>query len=169
MTQNMLTGRNSASLVKSATFAPTESNSGRTPQSVRARNSKLRKILGFTLLELVVVMAIIMILLGLAAGKYTRSVQRSHEAVLKQDLRVMRDAIQQFTLDKEAAPQSLDDLVSGGYLRIVPTDPITQKSDWVPVTEDILLSPEQSTTGISDVHSASNEISPFENTAYSTW
>jgi general secretion pathway protein G len=170
MTQNMLTGRKFASLVKSVVFAPADSNSGKTPQRVRAKNSKrLRNILGFTMLELMVVIAIIMILLGLAAGKYTRSVQRSHEAVLKQDLRVMRDAIQQFTLDKEAAPQSLDDLVSAGYMRSVPRDPITDRPDWVTVTEDILLSPEQSTTGISDVHSASNEISPFENTAYSTW
>jgi general secretion pathway protein G len=170
MTQNMLTGRKFASLVKSAIIPPADRTSDQTPQSVRAKNSKrLRNILGFTMLELMVVIAIIMILLGLAAGKYQRSIMRSHEAVLKQDLRVMRDAIQQFTLDKEAAPQSLDDLVSGGYLRIVPTDPITQRADWVPVTEDILLSPEQSTTGISDVHSASNEISPFENTAYSTW
>jgi general secretion pathway protein G len=159
MTQNMLTGRKFASLLKSAT----------PPARVRAKKSKWRRIVGFTLLELMVVMAIIMILLGLAAGKYTRSIARSHEAVLKQDLRVMRDAIQQYTLDKEAAPQSLDDLVSAGYLRSVPVDPITQRADWVTVTEDILLSPEQSTTGISDVHSASNETSPFENTAYSTW
>jgi general secretion pathway protein G len=127
------------------------------------------RVLGFTMLELMVVIAIIMILLGLAAGKYQRSIMRSHEAVLKQDLRVMRDAIQQFTLDKEAAPQSLDDLVSAGYLRQVPRDPITDRADWVTVTEDVLLSPEQSTVGLSDVHSASNEISPFENTAYSTW
>lgn len=130
---------------------------------------KHRGMLGFTMLELMVVIAIIMILLGLAAGRYQRSILRSKEAVLKQDLRVMRDAIQQYTLDKEAAPQSLDDLVSAGYLRQKPTDPITQQSDWVPVTEDILLSPEQTSVGISDVHSASNETSPFENTAYSSW
>ena len=125
--------------------------------------------LGFTMLELMVVIAIIMILLGLAAGKYQRSMLRSKEAVMKQDLRVMRDAIQQYTLDKEAAPQSLDDLVSAGYLRQVPTDPITLQRDWVTVTDDVLLSPEQTTVGISEVHSASNEISPFENTAYSSW
>jgi general secretion pathway protein G len=130
--------------------------------------------LGFTMLELMVVIAIIMILLGLAAGKYQRSMLRSKEAVMRQDLRVMRDAIQQYTLDKDAAPQSLDELVdhkdgNGGYLREVPVDPITQRSDWVTVSEDVLLSPEQTATGISDVHSASNEISPFTNTAYNTW
>ena len=126
------------------------------------------------MLELMVVIAIIMILLGLAAGKYQRSLLRSKEAALKQDLWVMRQAIQQYTLDKDAAPQSLDELVdhkdgNGGYLREVPLDPITQRADWVPVTEDVLLSPEQTATGISDVHSASNETSPFTNTAYSSW
>jgi len=128
-----------------------------------------RSVLGFTLLELMVVMAIILILLGMAAGRYQRSILHSREAVMKQDLHVMRDAIQQFTLDKLAAPQSLDDLVSAGYLRQVPADPITQQRDWVTVTEDILLSPEQTSVGISDVHSASNDTSPFENTAYSSW
>ncbi len=124
---------------------------------------------GFTLLEMMVVMAIIIILLGLAAGQYQRSVLRSREAVLKQDLRVMREAIQQYTLDKLAAPQSLEDMVSAGYMREVPTDPITQQKNWKVDTEDILLSPDQTTTGISDVHSASDAISPFENTAYSSW
>src|SRR5580693_2448778 len=152
MTQNMLTGRKFASLVKSAI----------TPTRVRATDSKRRRILrmlGFTMLELMVVIAIIMILLGLAAGKYQRSIMRSHEAVLKQDLRVMRDAIQQYTLDKEAAPQSLEDMVTAGYMRDVPIDPITQQKNWKVDTEDILLSPDQTTTGISDVHSASDAIS----------
>ena len=165
MTQNMLTGRKFASFLKSAN----------SPQRVRAINSKRwLRMLGFTMLELMVVIAIIMILLGLAAGKYQRSILRSKEAALKQDLRVMRDAIQQYTLDKDAAPQSLDELVdhkdgNGGYLREVPVDPITQRTDWVPVRDDVLLSPEQTATGISDVHSASNETSPFTNTVYSTW
>src|SRR5579864_4883578 len=164
MTQNMLTGRNLLTNVTSANphvAADTTARGG--------ASDKRRGIFGFTMLELMVVIAIIMILLGLAAGRYQRSLLRSKEAVLHQDLRVIRDAIQQYTLDKEAAPQSLDDLVSSGYLRQVPTDPITQQRDWVPVTEDILLSPEQTTVGISDVHSASNETSPFENTAYSSW
>jgi general secretion pathway protein G len=125
--------------------------------------------LGFTLLEMMIVMAIIIILLGVAAGMYQRSVLRSREAVLKQDLRVMREAIQQYTLDKLAAPQSLDDLVSAGYMREVPRDPITQQKNWKIDNEDILLSPDQTTTGISDVHSASDVTSPFENTAYSSW
>jgi general secretion pathway protein G len=139
-----------------------------------AVNKRGRSSLGFTLLELMVVMAIILVLLGMAAGKYQRSIMRSREAALHQDLRVMREAIQQYTLDKEAAPQSLEDLVdkkdgSGGYLMAIPVDPITQQRDWKTDSEDILLSPDQTTVGISDVHSASNEISPFEGTPYSKW
>ncbi|MBI1737670.1 MAG: type II secretion system protein G, partial [Acidobacteria bacterium] len=92
------------------------------------------------------------------------------EASLKQDLAVMRKAIDQYTLDKLAAPQSLDDLVSAGYLREVPTDPITGKKDWlVDYETDVLFSPEQTSTGISNLHSSSDKVSPFEGTAYNTW
>ena len=124
---------------------------------------------GFTLLELMIVLAIIVIILGMAAGRYQQSIVKAKEAVLHQDLRVMRDAIQQFTLDKQAAPQSLDDMVSAGYMREIPTDPITQRKDWQIETSDVLLSPDQTTTGITDVHSSANTISPFENTPYSSW
>jgi general secretion pathway protein G len=168
MTQNMLTGRNFASMVKFANPPCVDE----TPKRVRTKNSARRKMLGFTMLELMVVIAIIMILLGLAAGRYQRSLLHSREAALKQDLWVMRQAIQQYTLDKEVAPQSLTDLTDkdkGGYLREIPVDPITQQKDWVTVSEDILLSPEQTSVGISDVHSASNDTSPFTNTAYSSW
>lgn len=167
MEQNMLTGRKFAAIAK---FANSPEASDRENPGLAKRDQHRGTLArGFTMLELMVVMAIILILLGMAAGRYQRSIQRSREAVLKQDLHVMRDAIQQFTLDKLAAPQSLEDLVSAGYLRQVPTDPITQQRDWTTVTEDVLLSPEQSTVGISDVHSASPETSPFENTAYSSW
>jgi general secretion pathway protein G len=124
---------------------------------------------GFTMLEMMVVMAIMLILLGMAAGRYERSVQRAREATLHHDLMVLRDAIQQYTLDKQAAPQTLDDLVSGGYIHELPNDPMTQKKDWVPDTDNLLLSPDQTTTGITDVHSASGALSPFENTPYNTW
>jgi general secretion pathway protein G len=116
-----------------------------------------------------IVVTIIMILASIAAGRYDRSVQRSREAVLKQDLYTMRQAIQQYTLDKQAAPSSLDDLVSSKYIGAVPTDPITRATDWHVDSEDISLSPEQTTAGITDVHSASNAMSPFENTPYNTW
>jgi len=78
------------------------------------------------MMELMVVIAIILVLIGMAAGRYEKSVVRAREAVLKQDLTTMRNAIQQYTLDKAAGPQSLDDLVSSGYLREVPTDPMTR-------------------------------------------
>jgi general secretion pathway protein G len=124
---------------------------------------------GFTLIELMIVITIIFILLGLAAGRYDRSVARAREATLKQDLMVMREAIDNFTLDKQAAPQSLEDLHSAGYLREVPRDPITQATDWDPVFDNVVLSPDQVTTGMVDVHSHSSRNSPFDGTAYSSW
>jgi general secretion pathway protein G len=124
---------------------------------------------GFTLLELMIVMAIILILATLGAGRYEQSMVRAHEAALKHDLFVMRNSIQQYTLDKEAGPTSLDDLVSAGYLREIPRDPMTRQKDWVTASDDVLASPDQTTTGITDVHSASDTISSFESTPYSSW
>jgi general secretion pathway protein G len=124
---------------------------------------------GFTLLELMVVMAIIVILATIATGAYERSVTRAREATLRRDLQVMRDAIQHYTEDKEAAPNSLDDLVSEHYLREIPTDPMTRAKDWITISENIDLSPEQNSMGITDVHSASDNVSSFENSAYSSW
>lgn len=129
----------------------------------RARSS------GFTLLELLVVITIILVLMGIAVARYERSVLRSREATLKQDLFVMRNAIQQYTLDKEAGPSSLDDLVSAKYLSAVPTDPITRAKDWKTDSDPVLLDPQQTSPGITDVHSSSPDTSPFEGTAYNTW
>jgi general secretion pathway protein G len=128
-----------------------------------------RTIAGFTLLELMIVIAIIMVLLTIASGNYLHSVTRSKEAALHQDLFVMRQAIQQFTIDKQTGPQSLDDLVSAGYLREVPKDPITRAADWHVDFGDVLLSVDQTSPGITDVHSSSDANSPFENTPYSSW
>ena len=124
---------------------------------------------GFTLIELMIVMAIILVLATIASVHYRNAVLRSREAVLKTDLKVMNDAINFYTRDKEAAPQSLDDLVSGQYLGAIPNDPMTQTKDWVTVNCDTLLDPDQTITGICSVHSASDAVSPFENTPYSTW
>lgn len=124
---------------------------------------------GFTMMELMVVIAIILVLIGMAAGRYEKSVVRAREAVLKQDLQTMRSAIQQFTLDKAAGPQSLDDLVSAGYLREVPTDPMTRAREWHTDSDNVLLSVDQTSPGITDVHSTSDTVSPFENTPYSSW
>jgi general secretion pathway protein G len=124
---------------------------------------------GFSLLELLVVITIILILMGIAVGRYERSVLRSKEAALHHDLFVMRTAIQQYTLDKEAGPTSLDDLVSAKYMSGIPKDPVSGTKDWHTDSEQILLDPGQNSPGITDVHSSSAEISPFENTAYNTW
>jgi general secretion pathway protein G len=123
---------------------------------------------GFTMIELMIVVAIILILVGIAAANYSKSVLRSKETVLHTDLVEMRKAIDNFTLDKGAAPQSLDDLVPQ-YLHSMPVDPITNGKDWTPVVDSVVLTPDQATTGIIDVHSSSDKVSPFENTAYNTW
>jgi general secretion pathway protein G len=123
---------------------------------------------GFTLLELMVVVAIILALLAMAAGRYERSLQLAREAVLKQDLQTMRNAIQQYTLDKQAAPRSINELVSAGYLREIPLDPITRTHDWHTDFEDVLLSVDQTASGISDVHSTSDSVS-LEGSPYSSW
>lgn len=135
---------------------------------LRDRASRRGRSLGFTLLELMIVITIIMILLTLGAGRYQTSVRRTKEAVLKQDLVVLRDAIDQYTLDKQAGPGSLEELVSGGYLRAVPVDPITGKKDWRLDYEEVSLSPEQIGTGITNVHSSSDQIS-LDGTPYADW
>jgi|ERR1700761_38131 len=124
---------------------------------------------GFTLLELMVVMTIIIVLATLAAGQYQRTVIRANEAALHSDLYTLRKVINEYTGDKECGPSSLDDLVSQGYIGAIPQDPITRQKDWVTKEDDISISPEQTCNGISDVHSASDGISPFESTAYSSW
>jgi general secretion pathway protein G len=124
---------------------------------------------GFTLIELMIVITIILILIGMAAQRYEKSVQHAREATMKQDLWVMRQAIDNFTLDKQAAPQSLEDLVQAGYLRKVPIDPMTGAADWVPQYDTLVLSPDQSSTGMIDVHSNSTRVSPFESIPYNEW
>jgi general secretion pathway protein G len=121
------------------------------------------------MIELMVVIAIILVLIGMAAARYEQSVVRAREAVLKQDLQTMRGAIQQYTLDKQQSPQSLDDLVLAGYLTQIPQDPITRTRDWHADFDDILLSPDQTATGMTDVHSNSKAVSPFEHTPYNSW
>src|SRR5215468_8746604 len=130
--------------------------------------SSFHKSRGFTLIELLIVISIILILVGMAATNYRRTVIRANETVLKQDLVEMRKAIDNYTLDKQAAPQSLDELVPD-YLRSIPKDPITLTTDWVPDVESVVLTPDQAGTGITNVHSASDRVSPFESTAYNTW
>jgi len=140
-------------------------------QTLRRRRPSARRGIraaGFSLLEMIIVITIILILVGMAATRYEKSVVRAREATLKQDLFIMRNAIQQYTLDKEAGPSSLDDLVPK-YMSAIPTDPITRNKDWRTETEQVLLDPLQTTPGVTDVHSSSDQVSPFENTPYNTW
>jgi general secretion pathway protein G len=138
---------------------------------IRARSNsrRPRHPRGFTLLELMVVISIISLLLGIAVVNYSRSVTRSKEAVLRQDLFTMRQAIDQFTLDKQRAPSSLEELASADYMRVLPIDPMTNQRDWVPQYEDVVLSADQTASGITNVHSASDRVSPFDGTPYSSW
>jgi general secretion pathway protein G len=126
---------------------------------------------GFTLIELMIVIAIILILATIAVGRYQVSYEKAKEATLKQDLSVLRKAIQDYTTDKEASPNSLDDLVSEHYIGKIPNDPITGKPDWTPDMDcgNLVLSPDQGSGGICGVHSASDAVSPFEQTPYSSW
>ena len=124
---------------------------------------------GFTLLELLIVMVIIATLAAIAIPMYMRNVQAAKEAVLREDLRVMRTAINSYTVDKEKAPQSLDDLVSGGYLKAVPKDPITGRTDtWQTTQSDTLDSVDQTQGGIDDVHSGAQQVGT-DGTTYNTW
>ncbi|MDE3162950.1 MAG: type II secretion system protein [Acidobacteriota bacterium] len=124
---------------------------------------------GFTLMELMIVMAIISILATLAVPSFIGAIKSAREAVLKEDLSVMRAAIDSYTMDKQKAPQSLDDLVQEGYLRSIPSDPMTKSADtWVTDTSDSLHSLDQTEPGIDDVHSGSQETGS-DGQPYSSW
>jgi general secretion pathway protein G len=124
---------------------------------------------GFTLIELMVVISIIVILMSVAIPRYQASILRARETVLRDDLYTLRSVIDQYTLDKQKAPQSLQDVIDAGYLKQLPKDPFTNSSEtWVPVTDDSIMSPDQSQPGIIDVHSGSDQNSS-EGTAYSSW
>src|SRR5580698_2601791 len=133
-----------------------------------ARRLKRGRTFGFTLLEMMIVMIIMGILLSIALPIYNQSIVRSREAVLRNDLFELRSLISQYTLDKQKAPQSLDDLVQGGYIKVVPKDPMTNEANWEVKQEDVLLSADQQDPGIDDVSSASNAIAS-DGTAYSSW
>jgi len=122
---------------------------------------------GFTLLELMIVISIIIILASITLPQYQRTIMHTRETVLKDDLRKMRSLIDQYAADKGRLPQSLDELVSSGYMREVPIDPFTGQKDWTITTGEDPNSSEGE-QGMTDVHSASAETST-EGTAYSEW
>ena len=123
---------------------------------------------GFTLLELMIVISVIMILMAVAVPMYNQAIVQARESVLRSNLTVLRDQIQHYTLDKQKAPQSLDDIVTAGYLRQIPVDPMTRLPNWEVVQEDLQLAVDQQEPGITDIHSASNGTAS-DGTAYSSW
>jgi general secretion pathway protein G len=124
---------------------------------------------GFTLIELMIVMVIIGILAAIAVPMYVQSVRHAKEAVLREDLRTLRSAIDSYTVDKQKAPQTLDDLVEAGYIKSMPKDPFTNRTDtWVPGQDDTLQTLDQTEPGINDVHSGAQEVSS-DGSAYSSW
>ncbi len=123
---------------------------------------------GFTLIELMIVISILLILLAISIPAYNQSILRAKESVLRQDLFQLRSLISQYTLDKQKAPQSLEDLVTAGYLKQLPPDPTTGKADWEAQQEDVTLSVDQQDPGIDDVHSSSTQVGS-DGTAYNTW
>lgn len=123
---------------------------------------------GFTLLELMIVITLIMILASIAVPAYNQSIIQARESVLRSNLSTLRNVIDQFTLDKQKAPQSLDDIVQAGYLRQIPVDPMTRQTNWEVVQEDVLKAVDQNDPGITDVHSASSGTAS-DGTAYSSW
>lgn len=124
---------------------------------------------GFTLVELMVVMLIIGILAAVAIPSFVAAIKSAKEASLKEDLHVMRDAIDSYTMDKNKAPQSLDDLVQNGYLKEIPQDPFTHSREtWVTASDDTYADLDQTEPGINDVHSGAQELDS-EGQPYSSW
>ena len=131
----------------------------------RTRHCLLVPAHGFTLLELMIVISIIIILAAVALPQYHKTIMHARETVLKDDLVNMRKLIDEYAADKGKLPQSVDDLVSAGYMRKKPKDPITETDDWNPQMGDDPYTGDQ---GMIDVHSSSSEVST-EGTPYSEW
>jgi general secretion pathway protein G len=132
----------------------------------RPRN--IRPSRGFTLIEMMIVISLMLILISVALPIYSRSILRTRESVLKQDLFSIRNVIDQYKLDKQKAPQALDDLVTAGYFKKIPVDPFTGQADWVVEQEDQDNAVDPQQLGINDIHSASQATST-EGTPYSGW
>jgi general secretion pathway protein G len=136
---------------------------------VRLTRSGSRRRFGYTLVEIVIVLTIISILVSIAVPLYQKALLRTKESVLRNNLFTLRTVIDEYTYDKQKAPQSLEDLVREGYLRQIPEDPITNSNQtWKIIMEDALTSVNQTEPGIFDVRSGSDKIS-LEGTPYAEW
>lgn len=125
---------------------------------------------GFTLIEVLIVVTLVVILASIGMSTYTNSVHRTREAVLKEDLFRLRDAIDQFYADKNQYPQSLQDLVTEGYLREIPKDPMTNSADtWNAIPSENDANNPAAAAGIADVKSGSEDVSPLDGSKYSEW
>ena len=131
--------------------------------SLRARAHR-----GFTLLELMIVLSVMMILMAVAVPLYQHHVIQAREAVLHQNLDTLRRVLEQYRLDKGQSPQALDDLVTAGYLAKLPTDPMTNKADWATEPEDTAEAVDPQQTGIGKVHSSSGGTA-LNGEAYNAW
>jgi general secretion pathway protein G len=159
---------NSVISTEGGAFAAGAEKSASQPRHSQSPNSS-RSESGFTLLELMIVMVVIGLLAAIAIPAYTTNIKHAREAVLKEDLHIMRQAIDSYTVDKQKAPQSLDDLVQSGYIKVMPIDPFTHRSDtWITAQSDTLSSLDQTESGIDDVHSGSQETA-IDGSAYNTW
>jgi general secretion pathway protein G len=137
--------------------------------ALRIRNGKFTRRDGFTLIEMMIVMAIIVVLIGIAVPYYQKSLLRARESVLRNNLFTMRQVIDEYTYDKQKAPAALQDLVSDGYLRAVPMDPMTgNNTSWKIIMEDTGQSASATEPGIFDVRSGSDKTS-LDGTPYSEW
>ncbi|HLY18080.1 MAG TPA: prepilin-type N-terminal cleavage/methylation domain-containing protein [Bryobacteraceae bacterium] len=138
------------------------------PITRTGKNTNLRR-RGFTMVELMIVMAIIVILISIAIPQYQKAIVRAKETVLHNNLFTLRQVIDEYTYDKKKAPQSLQDLVAAGYLRDIPIDPMTgNNQSWHTIMEDALQSVDQTEPGIFDVKSGSDKTG-LDGTPYADW